>query len=1072
MGTFFNALLEKRNLDSAPIPLWKLKIIDEEYEELKNVLNAASQEEGLYKFRQEAALFYAECFRREYNGGHISKEFIARQAKIEDNRNAEELFNQATRALFSLKIPLITHNNTLYFRTLLLQGGLPIGYILRKDSGFNRYQEFLKRMLVELASKNVNWDDVELVKNLSCIRYLAPSYQNENIYAISLQIIHAISVENEDLLPYQMDSSELKELTDILKKVHNDVKKRIITHPLKLQWFLKIEENTPEKKGFCTYTLDNVKTIFPEMIPGINEDSCYQFDIYVSKEWTCTYKKVYSNDTTLYKCVRTENLNFNWNGETAINIQAICDNDDTLIPSVVNNSSPNFEFPQMFQKKGNEYIQQSGDTSAECIAIFSEKWIIEKDIPKESLTINEETFNLVKFPEFKESESLSFKNTETGEVFTLKNQTSRYSAIFEEASFPWVASTNQTLLNKRPVVKVYNKTGLLDGYKQIYYRERGETVWNLYKKESLLKPGKVDIKVEFYDGSFEIKSFYYIGDLKFHVSDASENKATITCTKSFGKICPVKQENHNYTPIGNSGTEWIVERNPNLENIEATCNFEIEYNGNPTLKINIPCPYKGIYLLKGNNLVPNNSSISTNELADYNIIVSGNPDNDIEIKGYNQTIKQQLKDGIYPLYRFEESIKKIFYANGSKLNSIIKLCIKIVSEQFKIYQNINESSSKLQSCSICYNPTSTYLNYTLRYYTLRSRVNEILNTIELHTLDKKTFINEESQLLACKIEEYDSEIQPKILNLSKLQTGHYLFPEETKTGDYLVFSDAYDKARIIPNIYKYQDGIIRFYKKEEAFSYKKQSAENWTNKLEESSVESFAWQQVLNYIEIANKHNLPFKTFNAITAAVSSTELATKLLVSIYINAKCDEMLSALLKIEQEFAMAFHWTKSKIIQSELSVLCEKYQMMSDTIKSKFYEFFKDLMQMTLEPNIAGKFTDLLFGFIENEKPDILSNAQIQSLASKAHSTFKENQAFSLLKFPLTKIYYNISRVLSFPTYIQNFIDIPIYVYEYTQGWNDCLWENTPEAIRRREVINYYRQFYKDSYYEILIYMLE
>ncbi|MFS1772274.1 hypothetical protein ACLMOX_02550 [Prevotella histicola] len=72
-----------RNGGKIKFPLWKLHVQEQEYLDLKDTLSAAYIRGNLEMYTREAAIFYAEWWRREYNGGTPSKERVARAAGIE-----------------------------------------------------------------------------------------------------------------------------------------------------------------------------------------------------------------------------------------------------------------------------------------------------------------------------------------------------------------------------------------------------------------------------------------------------------------------------------------------------------------------------------------------------------------------------------------------------------------------------------------------------------------------------------------------------------------------------------------------------------------------------------------------------------------------------------------------------------------------------------------------------------------------------------------------------------------------------------------------------------------------------
>ena len=61
--SYFDSLLEKRGLDACPLPLWKLKVTDEEYKELRELLQQAARFHGYASsyfsgLHCEASLFF------------------------------------------------------------------------------------------------------------------------------------------------------------------------------------------------------------------------------------------------------------------------------------------------------------------------------------------------------------------------------------------------------------------------------------------------------------------------------------------------------------------------------------------------------------------------------------------------------------------------------------------------------------------------------------------------------------------------------------------------------------------------------------------------------------------------------------------------------------------------------------------------------------------------------------------------------------------------------------------------------------------------------------------------------
>lgn len=147
------------------MPLWKLKLTEEEYTNLKETL--AQNAYRLEDFGIEAALCYAEWWRRDYNGGIPSREDVAVGLGL-PHYCWEQLYKAARHGLKSHGFAFIhSLKGNEYFRTLLNQGGLPVNYI-KNGTNLSGFSRFLIGLVEELSSINIDWDDnnIDLIKIL------------------------------------------------------------------------------------------------------------------------------------------------------------------------------------------------------------------------------------------------------------------------------------------------------------------------------------------------------------------------------------------------------------------------------------------------------------------------------------------------------------------------------------------------------------------------------------------------------------------------------------------------------------------------------------------------------------------------------------------------------------------------------------------------------------------------------------------------------------------------------------------------------------------------------------------
>lgn len=1014
---------------------------------------------------EECALFYAESWRREYSGGAVSKEMIASFAGIY-SWWADDMFHRAKDALISLKVPIIQLNANHYFRTLLLQGGLPITRLVQNKNGFDAFQRFLKGLLASFSHLKVDWDDVEFVKHLCCVRYLPKSYKNDNIYAVSLQIVRAIVEEKEELLPYKADLKELKDLTDSLKRENDRI--TVITHPLAIDWsfeFRKSEQG--EVLGVFRYEFRETRTITSEMVKGLEPDECSQFDLFVSRQYVATYKKTKEEDLNgktlaVYKRVCQNSKAFVWKGECFVVVKLVCDNGDELFPSVVNGEAPDLAIPQiLFKEDGEDYRFQKSAGVTECIALYSSNdWNTDYGESAKDVSVNGKIY---RYFEIADACAVSF-SSDSGDKVELKNETSKFSAVYGIDYLPWLESSSFIVTSKAPRIRIYDENGeLMDGNK-IECRERNGC-WQKYTGKQNFQFGLIDFKVEFPDGKLDRKSFYFIGNLKFKSDNATVNSATISCDKhrdvniftvSIPEIgCEIKQANNSIA--------WNLIKRNNVQRCPSTIPFEIHCSNSPVLKISVPSPFKGLSLVKNNGeLVPANSILSFNEFLDYQILCFGKKSYDVKISGGDYEIHQTVKNGITPLSIFEKSINQVRNLIGE--NPFVPssgVMLRIGDRSYKV--RYFPLDSKLND-SGCVEIRSMDCGWVM----VKSNVKILFRDMESNSC-----VIPDGNLLACKLFKPEDDFLPlEVFPLVSTDCG-FRFPKETADGDYLVFSDIYDKQRIIPKLYHIEGGSL-YAEQGSRLKNSERIVQNWIESLDASDVcDDKTWGKVVQLLEVAEKYNLPFKSFNAVSASVSSPRLVTKLLLRMFCEGKINDLSSAVLRVEQEFAMAIHWNRPEIFGDEINAVGKNYPpYVWSEFLSKFFEAVSDLLTFSLDSKVGGLMLGFLNGGLQNVNPNRLSNAEINGYRSKALGV-NINDGYSDLPtagLKLKKCYY--AKQTAMLPYQKTMINSPLYVYEYTQGINDTLWNSDPDSMKLRRVICFYQRYFKFVYYEILTKMLQ
>ena len=604
------------------MPLWKFKLSEEEYEALKQTLRIHTSD--LAKYGEEAALCYAEWWRRDYKGNIPSKEDVAMGIGIHSSY-ANELYKAAREALQKHGYTFLhSLKGTLYFRTLLNQGGLPINYITNSGNMGN-YSRFLKELVSELSLINIDWNEVDssIIQQFNCISYLGKAFKNENIYDVSMQIAHAVIVGEKDILPYDDTDASLAELTKSLETAYSRAKAQRKTRPLSLHWKLRTMENG---KGYLYVNMDVVKDISSDSIPGLNIMTCYSFDVFVAGTLVGKYVRkdnVRDEEGNVLSAIYTRiNVGMHsdilWTGEPVVEVKVRCDNDDRLFLTIAGCYPPNFEYPQVFQMLDDHLYSMSKTANVENnMAIFSHEWKNGESLP---ITICDKELYYNAF-----TDELDLQNSETAEEVKLTNDFTPYAVEFSNNYISWVEKSNYKLLSTIPYVRVYDQEKHRVQNCALKYRFRNDNYikWRSLKSSCVFPCGLVDIRVELPDGHTVTETFYSIGKLKFTSDNESVFSTNIICSCGADMLPKINmQEGVDITELGTN--KWMVKRSKDSKFTPSVCDFSLYCAGNPTLRLSIAIPFDGVTVtdIKG-NIVPNGKIVSLANLTNFCVVSHG-----------------------------------------------------------------------------------------------------------------------------------------------------------------------------------------------------------------------------------------------------------------------------------------------------------------------------------------------------------------------------------------------------------------------------------------------------------------
>lgn len=1031
-------------------PFWKLKLTEEEYESLRQTLRCHSNE--LEYYGEEAALCYAEWWRRDYSGSIPSKEDVAEGIGL-SRYIANDLFKSARAALRRHGYTFIhSQKGTEYFRTLLNQGGLPVTYIKRNDNGFGNFTRFLSGLVRELSTINYDWnsEDISIIEQFSCISYLGKAFRNDNIYDVAFQIAHAIIMEDNSLLPYDDTDRSLSELTTSLRKEYKRVKSEKRIRPLSLHWKMQIDERG---EGYLLVNLDVVKDISSSSIQGLDYLNCYSFDVFVSGKLVGKYVRKELNrdnegDVTgaIYSRISVGIVkDILWQGEPVVEVKVRCDNDERIFLTMAGSFPPNFETPQVFQLLDNNlYVKSQTANAEENIVVFTSDWHSDNS---SGLVINGQDLSVSHFREF-----IDLENVVTGEELHITNEFTPYTVEFSGTYLPWVESANYKLIAKKmPTINVYGKEKERIPNAKSYYRAigHGDNEWRKLSSSSFLPVGKIEIKVVFPDGHFEIESFYNIKDLEFKSQNEGVNSTEVKCSCD-STLCPEMEVYDDLNIEKQEQYVWRVSKKEGVKVCPTECRFHIYSTENPTLKLSIAIPFDGIQLTHVNGQsVRNHQVISLANLSHYRIVSHGyknrsitisytceNKDAISEIKPF----KSKIISGIVPLSDYHDLIVRMFNLYG--VNSFDR------------------------SSSVVLNVSDKQI-YIRRFILECELEDDNIHIYNLTEKDTPEFIYEGS-IYAVSVEEPISSesFHPTELIKDEENGNIYHFPEEFDDKEVIVFSGAEARRRITP---KYFNRNINFQDKEMRASHSRDVIIEWATKLnQEDVIMGKSWQAMCTSFEVCSTHDLPFTTFNGFKAIRCNSEILAKFILAMWISGREAILTQSIEDFEQEIVTAIHWIPSSVWQKTINEMIDNApEPLRIALSQKlcdFTEVLQELFSSTLSIDVAKEFaTFIIAGNIGEGK--MFSNYEMRQYRTKVHGISDLSSDLPVIKHNLRGHYYPYQQMQS---YYRAMLESAMCAAENTcevEGATNLFSEEFKENGR---IINFYRRYFKETYSEIFL----
>lgn len=903
--SFFSKLLENRGLpkhDSRP--LWKYFLTDQEFQELKADLKSSHTFKLISP--KDATLFYSEWWKRNYNGNKPSKEDVFNALNISNKEiTAESFYVLAKQGAQLLGIRWIKRQNTLFFRTLLLQGGLPINHIT-SNAGY--YRTFLIKLL------SIQPNSVEEIILHPLLNTLLPhSSRNEIIYENCLDIIN--SFINNDYNIYKEIFEGNATLKGIGIELENErsklIKRKNEGEKPKVFWVLEQNDNRTRiilKIGFSElYHKESLQNLLNlEELP--NERS---YQIYMNDKLICTFKKLLSEN---YKTYWESSGNLTWNIEKVLpQFYTITSNSHRNEIPLLISVMPSIEEPTLWISSGvKEWRLVKGNSfnSDEAYVLYS-KGIsenIEDSIETNELIISGHTF---KFTKFKGEFELLINDLST--KFSTKTESFEWYIIDDKPK--WMRSSNIPVISGS-YIRITDESNkpLLD----IYFKSLQQPNWQPYNRNVNLPTGLIDLKINHNDITVYDK-IYNINKLNLEIAEQNINKVILRWSNiEFLKVELTKSEKYKVDLIN---TDYHLELEEPYNFIPTYIEARLKKNSERSLYFTLGTPFNGIGLLdKEEKLMEDNVILALPDLYGYRIFNSG----ETTIKMYN-TLKEDVIIGkkiavaLQPLISFKEDLERLFYLADAMdhKNMVLVEISNDKKKNFKFYvkgftHSIDKVSTQLERKVLLTGPGNI-------------------------------------QLFAVPLNLKPDKIKELIL-YNDDQDVHHL-SANTTPGQFIIISTYNEGKQLQPRFINTDPDYIPIDKNERIKKYGED--------LLHTEFNSDAWNELNIYHNICLQYKIPFSTFDQLRAVGLSSELAARAFFFFGINQyEPDEYIQRQVPIlEQDLGFSFHWISKSDWEKAISSVANLSGLNFPILLELMHKYFQEIKMTELFGFITGRVID-------------------------------------------------------------------------------------------------------------------
>ena len=867
--SFFDTLLKNRGLSHAPIPLWKLKVTDEEYEELKDslfkVANAIYGGTSFRRLDRECALLVSEYWRRDYTDGPHKVQSVydtlknGHESRSFDS-NIDYFYEAAKRGAVRLGVEMYRGDSTQYLDSMLYQGGLPMRLVTQnaKNSVWDRFTR-------GLVNRHIDFEELQLGKIATVSRSLKE-------YCTSL--IEAIEKQQFLLMPFYCKDDTDPWFRALQTLAHQEKTRQRQLHPFSLDWEFEVDERGG--KFSTKFIVKGLQRLPEEFLDAqqLSSQSFFSAQVRVNGKAIDTFD--YQNRFCRYNVLSKHS----YHDGDVVSLY-LHDKQEPLLSDDLDLTVPHL----LYREKEGKYSLGNKIGTNLSLLIIPKGWEIVGDPPKEdSLVWEEKAYRCVFIREGFE-ESITLRGAD-GEITFGANTHLYWSEIASSPLYlPDIIEPVYDAKNIR--VSLCSDEGnspQIARDNDIEYRSKGESQWTSHPSY-----GEIFARVKGRNGEYVTPvRFINVGELSVVLLSADNESCSLKMTWPHGSV-------HCDEGVRKTGGIWKIEKSACSDTRRIHFSFVPKGHSQAQFKISIRAPFKDFSIMDSDGKpVLGSCTIPYGDLDKYQYHLVGQG-----LKGYSYgDIERELR---------WEADKLYVYENGHQLRPIPYegSLLSLFDSREAIRSLLDKTAKSILNASVKISlEIDAFRRMILTVKESPYRIRQSTETTLAVQLENGQAIDYSHALNLFKL---DDPTEPQVTLPFSEENGFTLPESVSSWGKILVTGRT--RGRILPALVETE----RILSSEERISSRREAIACITDEISEAKLGGETWNRIVNWFYLSQKEDIPASSILDLYCLAHNEKGLLTLAFQLYLNCKGEEerdtLKGQLISMGTDLAFQWYWLR-------------------------------------------------------------------------------------------------------------------------------------------------------------------